>query len=127
MARVCVEIEAELRGFDRDFAVDRRSDDPVDELDVVVGDRLGLVERREVLAEPRVHRPDAGSLERPGGAERVFHGLARHEATDGPAHEPQPRQARLQPLVARQPEEHGAHQGSALTMPPSTGTIAPVT
>ena len=68
MARICVEIEAELRGLDRHFAVDRRSDDLVDEFDVVIGDRFGLVERRQVLAQPRVHGPDAGGLERAGGA-----------------------------------------------------------
>src|SRR5687767_7413731 len=33
----------------------------------------------------------------------------------------------LQPCVAGRPQEDAAHQGRLLTMPPSTGTMAPVT
>jgi hypothetical protein len=124
---VLVEVQPELRRLDADLAIDAASGDRIEHRDVVVRDRIGLLEALEVLAEPGVHRPDAGGLQGLGGIQRRLEGLAGHEPTNGPAHEPESRQPLLQPCVAGRPEEQPAHHGSARTMPPSTGTMAPVT
>ena len=105
-----VVVEPELGRLDRDLAGDPGSDDLVDGLDVVVGDLVGRREVLEVLAEPGVHRPDPGRLERQRGRERVLERLARHEPADGALHEPEPRQALLQPPVSSGPQEDAAHR-----------------
>ena len=109
----------ELGRLDRDLAVDPGGDDLVDGLDVVVGDLVGLGQVLEVLAEPGVHRPDSGRLEREGRRERVGQRLARHEPADGPAHEPDPGQAFLQPSIPGGPQEEMTHE--CLLTAPSTG------
>ena len=101
--------------------------DGVEHGDVVVGHRVRLGDALEVLAELRVHRPDAGGLQGRGGIERGLHRLARHEPADRPAHEAHPGQVVPEPGVTRGPQEDPAHQGRARTRPPSTWTIAPVT
>ena len=67
---VLVVVEPELGRLDRDLAVETAGLDLVEDVDVVVGDGVGLGEARQVLAEPRVQRRDAGGLERRGGVER---------------------------------------------------------
>ena len=76
-AGVDVVVEPELGRLHRDLAVDPGGHDLVDRGDVVVGDLVGRGQVLEVLAEPRVHRPDSGRLERDGGPERVRQRLAR--------------------------------------------------
>jgi hypothetical protein len=93
----------------------------------VIGHPLCLVERRQVLAEMRVERPDPGRLERQGCGKGILEGLTGHEPPDGTLHERQARQPALEPLVASEPQQDGAHHGNPRTMPPSTGTMAPVT
>ena len=86
------------------------ADDLVDRLEVVGGDLLGRGQVLEVLAEPRVQRPDAGRLERQRGGQGILEGLARHEPADRPPHERQPWQTLLQPAVASGPQEDAAHR-----------------
>jgi hypothetical protein len=79
-----VVVEAQLRGLDRDLAVDPGRHDPVGQLEVMGHDRIRLGQALEVLAESRIERRDPGRLKRPSRLERVVHGLAGHEPPDGP-------------------------------------------
>ena len=82
-------------------------------LHVVIGDLVGLREAREVLAEARVQRPDAGCLQRGSGGQRVIDRLAGHEPADGSAHEPEPGKAFLQPAIPGGPQEDPTHAVSS--------------
>ncbi len=124
---VLVDVQPELGRLDRDLPGQATCLDRVEHGDVVVGHRVRLGEALEVLAELRVHRPDACGLQGCCGIERGLHRLAGHEPADGPAHEPHTRQVVPKPGVARGPQKQAAHQGRARTRPPSTWTMAPVT
>ena len=123
---VRVKIQPELGRLDRHLAPEATLGDGVEHGHVVVGHRVRLVEVGQVLAQPGVHRADARRLERSRRVQRRLEGLARHEPADRPLHEPEPRQVLLQPRVSRGPQEEPTHQGRLRTMPPSTGTMAPV-
>ena len=105
-----VVVEAELGRLDRQLAGDPGRHDLVHRLDVVVGDLVGRGQVLEVLAEPRVHRADPRRLERQSRRQRVLERLARHESADGAAHEPESRQALLEPSIAGSPQEDAAHR-----------------
>ena len=111
-ADVGVVVEPELGRLDRDLAGDPGGDDLVDGFEVVRGDLVRFGQVREVLTEPGVHRPDPRGLERQSGREGVLERLAGHEPADGTLHEPESRQALLQPRIAGGPQEDPAHTAS---------------
>ena len=56
---LAVEVVAELGQLDRDLAVEASFRDRVEEREVVLGDRVGLLDPGHVLAEPGEHGRDA--------------------------------------------------------------------
>ena len=101
-------VQAELGRLHGDLAAHARRLDPVEDLEVVGDDRLGLGEALEVLAEAGIHRRDASPLEGNGGRERVTEGLAGHESAHGSLHEPHPRQRSFSHRSARPTGRPGA-------------------
>ena len=124
-AGVRIVVEAQLGGLDRDLAAHPGRLDPIEDLEVVVDDRLGLLEAVEVLAETRVHRGDPGPFERHGRGQGVIERLAGHEPPDGPLHESHPGQPFLQPPIPSGPQKDATHVSSsttAITTAPMDGT-----
>ncbi len=72
-----VEVEAELGQLDRDLAVEAARRDRVEEAEVVLRDRVGLVGTGHVLAETGEHRRDALVPELVRGRERGLGGPRR--------------------------------------------------
>ena len=60
-----IQVEPELRRLDGDLRVEPRGRDLVEHVEVVSGDLLGLLDARDVLAEPRQDRVDALRLAAP--------------------------------------------------------------
>jgi hypothetical protein len=87
--RLRAQIEPELGELDTDLAVEARRFDPIEQLGVVLRDRVRLGQRGEVLAEPRVLRDDAVGRQGPGCRQRIVDGFTGHEPPDGTAHEPE--------------------------------------
>ena len=74
-----VEIEAELRRFDRDLRVDSGRVHFLEHVQVVFGHPFGFVDAGEVLAEVGQDRRDALGLLSARGKHGVFEALAGHE------------------------------------------------
>ena len=100
--------------------------DAREQLEVVVGDRLGLGDASAMFSPSLVYIVPipAAWRARPRPARRLDR-LAGHEPADRPLHERQPRQALAHPRVAREPQEDPAHHGAPGPCRRRSGTIAP--
>ncbi len=76
----------------------------------MLGDRVALLDRHHVLAEPGELAGDPLGLEARGGIERARRVLAGHEPAHRATGEPESREVIAQPAVPGHPEEQPTHQ-----------------
>jgi hypothetical protein len=105
-----IEVETELRGLHRDLRVEAGTLHAIEHVDIVLGDLLGFLELREVLAEARQDCGDPLRLQCGGGPERIVDLLARHESRDRLPDERAPGRLLAQPGRCRSRQQHLPHQ-----------------
>ena len=105
-----IDVEAQLRELQRDLRVQPALRDLAKQLLVMPGYLLGLVERRQVLAQEREHGTDPIGPVAFGGGQRIAHFFARHEAPDRATDEPPARYMLTEPGIAGRPEQDPAHR-----------------
>ena len=102
-------------------AIDATRRDRVDQVEIVRGDLVRVLDPDQVLAEAGEHRPDAVGAVGLGGYERRLGILTGHELADGALCESEARQAITQPAVAGHPEEDPSHRSSRIAREKGVG------
>src|SRR5262249_20611736 len=100
----------------------------IESVEIVLGDLLGFVSPRQVLAEVRENRPDAAFLLPGGRLQRIVEPFARHELRNRSADEGRSGRPLTQPDVrgGRKENTAGHAHRTPLINPPSTWIEAPV-
>ena len=104
-----VDVEAQLRQLDREFARDPPRGDVVKQAQIVLRCRVRFLEPADVLAEARKEAADVLAPERLGLGKRRLWSLTGHEATDGAPRQRQMRDPLAKPRTTCHPEQQPAH------------------
>ncbi len=105
-----VEVQTQVRRLHGDLGVETSPFDQVEEPEVVLRDGIGVGRALDVLAQERERHRDPFRRKSFRGLEGVLHRLAGHEAPDGRADEPEPREVIAQPMVPRGEEDRFARR-----------------
>ncbi len=109
--RRAVRVQAELRELDRELGPERALAHPVEQLEVVIADRLRLGFESHLLAQLGEHRAEPHLGEPCRGGERRLRLLARQEAPHGSAQERALAELAREPRAARGSEQEAAGEG----------------